>query len=189
MSEIEVKPKRNQRTLIDWSEHQLKIKRNDNCLIHELKKENSSYEKIIFINTNDICAVTGDFGNYIFCREFHPTADGFVSDNYWIEKLQINSIQEPETYSPEQTRKVLEKGLAGELEEYGYEDEQLITMQEYYKKLLNVVDCSEWEYISFAYNEYLPNFLTAEDVPIAKVIKQRLLIIFDAFEEICKRLA
>ena len=41
----------------------------------------------------DLCVVTGDVGNWMFCREFHPSSKGHVSDYYWVEKLQMSSSQ------------------------------------------------------------------------------------------------
>ena len=178
---------REQRQNIDFSEHKLTITKTDNILIHSFKKPGTIMCSIKFINTNGVMAVTGDFGNWIFCREFHPSAEGFVSDHYWLEKLSINSIQDGTQFSSELTKKEIEEGINGGLEEYGYSDEKLDKMLEYYKELLDYVDYSEWEYTAFAYGE-LPDFIDAEEVPMVKETMPRLEIVFDAFDIICERL-
>jgi hypothetical protein len=60
-------------------------------------------------------------------------------------------------------------------------------MKKYYKECLNYVGVSEWEYVSFAYNNY-PSFVDSEKVPFVKSIDVQLFVVFDAFDEICNRL-
>jgi hypothetical protein len=175
------------RTNVDFSKHELVITEQDGLLIHHLKEPGTVIYNVKFINTNGVLVVTGDVGNWFFCREFWPTADGYVSDYYWLEKLKMYSEQEGEDFSSDLTKKEIEEGINGGLEEYGYEGDKLEQAIEYYNELLDYVDLQEWEYVSFAYNNF-PNFMDAEDVPFVKEIKVRLKIVFDAFEEICKRL-
>ena len=176
---------REKRTKINWSKHKLSIIKNEHVLIHHLKKPDSYINSVKFINTGDICAVTGDYGNWIFCREYHPSKDGYVSDGYWIEKLTIASSQKGEEYNSKETRKEIEDGIKFELEEYGYEGEELEKAKEYYNDLLDYVDLQEWEYVSFAYNNF-PNFMDSESVPFVETTKYWLKAVFDAFEEICR---
>jgi hypothetical protein len=69
------------RTNFDFSEHELIITKSDGLLVHTLKhKDYNKMYRFDFINTNGIMAVTGDYGNWMFCREFHPSPDGGVSD-------------------------------------------------------------------------------------------------------------
>ena len=180
--------KRQSRTDMDWSKHELIVEDRNGTLVYKLKKPDTVCQQVIFINTNGILAVTGDYYNWIFCREFHPTKEGYVSDHYWCEKLQIASEQKAYEYDADGTEKILKDGLEQGLEEYGYEGNKLEVMKEYYKELLQVVYCSEWEYVSYAYNEYMPDFIDAETVPFCTKIKYGLLIIFDAFDEICRRM-
>jgi hypothetical protein len=179
----------NKRTDVDFSKHELIITTNDAVIIHDLKQPGWEYKhRVKFINTCGIMAVTGDFGNWIFCREFHPSPENGVSGSYWVEKLQISSEQNPYNFDNEGTKKEIEEGLQGGLlEEYGYQDAHLKEMKEYYQDLLNYVDLSEFQYTAFAYENY-PSFCSGEDVPFVKEIKPWLLIIFDAFDEICNRL-
>jgi len=82
------------RTALDFSKHEIIVVKENGLLIHHLKIPKQWTNNIKFINTNNILAVTGDFGNWIFCREFHPSKDGYVSDGYWHEKLNIASTQD-----------------------------------------------------------------------------------------------
>ena len=175
------------RTNIDLSKHVIEVTKTENVLIHRFAIPNTYTNSVKFINTNGIMAVTGDFGNWIFCREFHPSADGMVSDHYWIEKLHIASSQVGEEFDSRLTRKEIELGLESQLEEYGYDGEELEEMKEYYNDLLDNVDYSEWEYTSYAYSNK-PNFLDAESVPFLKDTKSWLKVIFDCFDEICDRI-
>lgn len=178
---------RTKRTDIDFSKHELIIKKNEDILIHYLKKPNTGIDSIKYINTSSIMAVTGDYGNWIFCREFHPSKEGYVSDGYWLEKLSIASSQEGEEFNSEDTRKEIEEGLKVKLEEYGYEGEELQQARDYYNELLRYVDLSESEYTSFAYNNQ-PGFMDSEEVPHCKTTKSWLEVVFDGFNEICNRL-
>jgi len=176
------------RTNVDFSKHELIVTNQDGLLVHHLKHpEYSQMYSVKFINTNGIMAVTGDYGNWIFCREFHPSDDGYVSDYYWIEKLTIASSQSGLDFDNEKTKKSIEEGINGGLEEYGYNGDELDLMIEYYNELLDYVDLSRFEYTSFAYNNY-PGFTDSECVPFIESPKIWLKIIFDAFEEICDRI-
>jgi hypothetical protein len=176
------------RTSLDFSKHKLIIQENELVKIHHLKKPGTVIDNIKYINCGGVLSVTGDYGNWIFCREFWPSADGFVSDGYWLEKLSLSSDQTGKEYSPNETRKTIDEGLDGGLVEYGYEGAQLEEMIEYYQELRNFyVDLSEWEYIGYAYGEGRPDFIDAEDVPFEKVTQHWLKVVFDGFDEICKR--
>ena len=172
---------------VDFSKHDLIVKKEKGFSTYQLKKPGTIIFNIKFINNNGVMLVIGDVGNWVFCREFAPSIGGFVSDDYWLEKLTINSVQEGSEFNSEETEKEILQGINGELKEIGYEGDKLHEVVEYYSNLLDYVECSEWEYTAYAYNNF-PSFLCAEDVPFVKVIKNRLQIVFDAFEEICNRL-
>lgn len=175
------------RTSIDLSKHVITVTEQENLLVHHFKIPNTYMNSVKFINTNGIMAVTGDFGNWIFCREFHPSAEGMVSDHYWLEKLQIASSQVGDEFDSKSTREEIELGLKSQLEEYGYYGDELEKMKEYYNDLLDYVDYSEWEYTAYAYSN-MPSFLDAESVPFVKDTKTWLKIIFDCFDEMCNRI-
>jgi len=174
------------RTDVDWSKHELLITENEHVTIHHLKKPNTICDSVKFINVEGILTVTGDYSNWLFCRSFLPTPDGRVSDHYWLEKLRIASTQNGEEFSSELTKKEIEQHLA-ELKEEDWKPEILEEIKEYYTECLNVVEDGEWVYSAYAYQNF-PSFWDHECVPFRKRIKPHLQVVFDAFEEICKRL-
>jgi hypothetical protein len=185
MPEIELH--KGKRSGIDFSSHEVyEVKRGDS-ITYTLKIPNrSKYHRINFINIEGIMVVTGDFGNWMFNREFHPGDENFVSDGYWHEKLGYASTQEGKEFDYEGTEQEIREGLDGGLEEYGYSGDDLQFMKDYYSELLNYVEHSEEEYKSYAYNE-MPSFMDAEDIPYVTKTKAWLNTVFDAFDEMCER--
>lgn len=176
----------NKRTSVDFSKHELIHISEPHVKIWKLKIKDSVQKMVTFINSENIMAVTGDYGNWIFCKEFHPSKDGYVSDYYWCEKLQILSEQEYKEFDYEYTIELLEEEIK-ELKEEPYEnEEQQKEALEYYEECLFwAKNDDEIDYINYARN--FPNFMDSDFFIIGKKIKNWLLIIFDAFEEICKR--
>lgn len=177
------------RTNFDFSEHELIVEKSEGLLVHTLKhKDYNQMYRFNFINTNGVMVVTGDYGNWMFCREFHPSSDGRVSDYYWCEKIKIASTQEPFEFDHETTEKEIRDGINGGLAEYGYNDNELDQIIEWYEEvLLYNIDESEQIYLSKAYDS-MPSFLDYESIPHNTKIKYWLLCVFDAFDEICIRL-
>lgn len=175
------------RTGINFSKHIVEVKQSEGLLVHYIRRPNTITQSVKFINTNGIMAVTGDFGNWIFCREFHPDGNTGVSGDYWHEKLRMSSCQVAEDFDSEGTIEHLRRGIDGGLEEYGYRGDQLKQAIDYYEECLDYADLSEHEYTSFAFRE-MPGFFDAEQVPFVKKLKERLRIVFDAFDEICRRM-
>lgn len=171
---------REKRTEVNFDKHELTIIDSPEVLIHIFAKPDTFCGSIRFINTQNILAVTGDYGNWIFCREFHPSADGFVSDSYWCEKLRISSTQKPTDYDPEGTRKEIEERLKDEDEDLSEEEKT------YLEDLLYQVDEREERYLVYAHDN-LPSNRDHEFVPYIKKLNLWLEVIFDAFDEICQR--
>lgn len=174
------------RTSIDFSKHELIVDESEKISIFWLKKSDSIVFNIKFIITNGLTIVTGDFGNWMFNKEFYPNEDENVSDDYWVEKLQLYSTQKGKEFSIEETEKALKYEIKEGLEAYGYEGDELSGAKEFYKECLEHLE-SENEYSNFIY-KWKPTFLDYEEIPYCKVINNRLQIIFDGFEEICRRL-
>ena len=170
---------RKRRTNVDFSEHVVTKTESKELLIHYLAKPNTRCCAVKFINTQGIMAITGDYGNWIFCREFHPSHDGFVSAHYWCEKLQISSTQKYSDFSSYETEKDINKRLTDD-EDLSDED------KEYLNDLLNYVHECEERYMVYAYDN-LPKDRDHEFIPLVKKLNPWLEVIFDAFEEICKR--
>jgi hypothetical protein len=180
------------RTSIDFSNHEHRIEifksGEKEIRVDHFQVGNSSTNYIQFINTDRVMTVTGDFGNWIFCRPFHPSPKGGVSEQYWIEKLRISSSQELARYDADETEKEIKELIKNGLEEYGYKDDELKEIKDWFKELLQEVD-DELNYTYKAFREYgRPNFIDGEQIPLCKKVNQWLLIIFDAFDEICRRL-
>jgi hypothetical protein len=173
------------RTGISFKKHKVLVTKNDNQLIYELKKPDTFMESIKYINTNGLLVVTGDFGNWVFCREFHPSANGYVSDGYWLEKLHTTSSQDGQKYDSISTEKSIKKAIR-ELKHYGYSKSEYDQVKAYFQESLHYV-YDELDYTHFAYREY-PYFFEVENVVFDKQTKNWLRIIFDGFDEICKRI-
>lgn len=175
------------RTNADFSKHALIVDKERTFSSYHLKIPDSIYQNVKFTNIDNVLLVTGDLGNWVFCRPFEPSFDGKVSDGYWLEKLHINSVQDGQEFDSEATRNQIQSGIDGELAEYGYVGVELKKAIEYYENLLEHVEYSDREYISYAYTNK-PNFMSGEEVPYVKSIKPYLKFVFDAFEEVCRRL-
>lgn len=165
------------RTGIDFSNHELLITENELVTIHELKKPNTIVHSVKFINVEGSLIVKGDFGNWIFCRSFMPsaTSEG-VSSGYWCEKIQINSTQNPYEYDSEGTKKEIEERKA----EYETDSEFV----EYLDDILDKAEESGEYYSAYAHLN-LPSGYDHESVPYCKKVNEWLRVVFDAFEHCC----
>lgn len=182
--------KNKKRTDIDFSKHivlESHFKNENHSLdVWDLKlNDNSYYHRVKFINSCGVLTVDGDFGRWSFNREFHPSKNGYVSDYYWCEKLQIGSKQEYSKYDSEKTKKELKNLIKSGLKEYGYEGNELTKLKEDFKELLDYVD-DEIAYSNKAYRG--TEIYDYELIPFCKTIDNWLLAVFDAFEELCKRI-
>lgn len=168
------------RTNINWDNHVLTETEFPDGTIYRFKKPNTTCQSVVFINACGVLAVTGDYGNWIFCREFHPSPDGYVSDGYWLEKIRIASTQSPCDHDPDGTRKEIEEMLEDKDEELDEEE------REYLESLLDHVDDGEERYLVYAH-DHLPSNRDHEFVPHTKKLNEWLECIFDAFDEMCLR--
>ena len=141
-------------------------------------------------HTDETLTVTGDFGNYVFCRPFVPSKDGFVSGGYWLEKLKMYSEQRFDKLDFEFIIKEIKFLINIGLEEYGYEDKELESAVSWFSELLDVAESEdELDYKCKAYRDYYkPDFIEYEQIPYYLKIPERLEIIFDVFDIICNRL-
>jgi hypothetical protein len=179
----------------DFSKYLLEIKEDSLCTIHTLTLKDSGLGRVSFINVNSRLLVTGDFKNWVFCRCFIPSSEGYVSSNYWVEKATILSEQKCEEFDPKVTKEALKEKLGDyidesynmEMEEYleNYDDDDEVI--DYLQGCIERVEDGEFDYTRFAYVE-MPSRWDYEDVIFCERIKCKLLHVFDAFNEICKRL-
>lgn len=169
------------RTDLDFSKHELKITQiNGVDSIFALELPNTSWHKFVFIVTNGITAVTGDYDNWIFSREFKPSASAKVQDHYWAEKLRISSVQKSHVFDTAKTIEIINEMIA---ENPDFNEEEI----EYLTECKNYAQGSEFEYVSYAFNNS-PSHWDSECIPIGEIIEPRLAYVFDAFDEICNRL-
>lgn len=170
------------RTKIDFSKHELLVKESNDLTVHYLKIPNTRIDSIKYINTNGILAVTGDYGNWIFCREFIPskTSDK-VSDYYWCEKLQILSTQEPFEFDEDMTKNKINEYLNGEHGDLTEEE------REYLNDCLERLEWGEESYVDHAYDYACGRFSDYEYVINCKQIKYWLRAVFDGYDEIVRR--
>jgi hypothetical protein len=172
-----------QRTNIDFSRHKLKVTKFDGVLIHEFKRPETNNCMLVFINTCGVMTVTGDFGNWVFCREFHPSGDREESVNpgYWDEKLEIASKQKAKQFDSEETLRVINEFERTFFESYRREmtDEEIIWVE-----LLKSNIDDEFQYIYVAYRES-PGSIDYEDIPFGTKRHFWLEAVYDGFDAIC----
>lgn len=166
---------------LDFKDHVLTITKSEGLLVYTLAVPNSSIDSIKYINTNGIMAVTGDYSNWIFCREFHPGPDQYATDSYWKQKLKNSSCQEPAKYDGERTHMAIQE-LLSEDDDLSAEDKEDL------KELMKYTD-DEFEYTYQAFRESgLSKRWDLENIPFVKTVDYHFLAILDGFDEICRRL-
>lgn len=181
----------NNRSGVDFSKHELFITDRAGIVSHQLKLPDTSSESIKFINIDGVLLVKGDFSYWVFCREFHPSAEGSVSDRYWIEKLKIASScrLNPYRFDGEATQKILDGYLNGKEEDGAELDPPLDAEEkEYIEGCIDALCDGEWHYEHYAHTNNCGRFSDHEYVPLCKDTDIQLKVVFDAFEEICNRI-
>ena len=181
------------RTNYDFSKHTHRVEMFTSSKVNKIRVDHfQEADKrcgyIKFVNDEQGLSVFGDFGNWIFCRPFIPSPEGYVSDGYWNEKLKLYSEQDHAKYDAEATRKEIEELINSGLEDYGYEGDDLFKGKKWFKDLLYFT-YDEINYTYHAYRHYSkPDFIEYDEIPFVKKGSPRLEIIFYAFDEICNRL-
>ena len=178
------------RTDIDFSSHILNVLETEEITIHHLKKPNTVVNNVKFTNISGNLVVTGDFGNWIFCRNFYPSVkESGVSDGYWIEKLETYSTQKGKVFDFEKTVEELKRKKKEYIQECKEEEvEPNIEWIEYFDECINVAECgNEDDYKHQAFTN-IPDNYDWEETILVESTNNRLKIIFDAFEEVCSRL-
>jgi hypothetical protein len=176
------------RTNIDFTKHNYTTEKYTNTVGKEIRVDrlqisNDQCLMIQFMNTDKNLIVTGDFGDWIFSRPFHPSAKGMAADNYWVEKLELanNNVELKQNLDWVSIKEQIQENI---VETKLEEDQEQI---ELWQELLDYADNEdEIEYIRFAYRESL---LESEQIPMYKLMPSQLLVVFDAFNIICKRIA
>ena len=170
------------RTDMDWSKHIVEAETvGDFATIHRLRIPDSICLMVEFINMHDRgLLVRGDFGSWIFSQCFYPSRDGEVLEQYWLEKLLIaNNRQDVHDFS----RGVLDAEIE-DLVEFSKEAGRYNQTKDFIESLRL---CASKEEVVSSW-DYAPNWVDPEDYPEGLDICERLKIIFDAFDEICRRM-
>jgi hypothetical protein len=185
------------RTRIDYSNHLLHIVENEHVNIHHLRLADTGMHSVKFINCGGIMAVTGDFGNWIFCREFVPSSKGYACEGYWQEKLHISSTQKPEEVDFDRIKVSVKNRLEERMKEIEYEGDH--PLEDHYfdhddselmfwKKLYDAAEEGDelgYQVAAFRSNsDFAPDY---ESIPYHKKSPFWLLAVMDAFDEICDR--
>lgn len=173
--------KRTKRTSIDWSKHVVETTTSDLVRIDHIKIPGTAMDNVKFINCGGVLSVTGDYGNWIFCREFHPSEKEGVSSQYWDEKLRTSSVQKSHKWSSEETLKELYRYKEDYLNENTSQEEL-----DWLEDLENCID-DKYEYIYSAYRCY-PSDMDTEYIAFGEKRHYWLEVVYDAFDEICRRL-
>jgi hypothetical protein len=169
-------PKKRQR--VDFSKHEITEIKTDDVYIIKFRRPDTSYEAVYFLNACGVLSVTGDWGNWIFCREFHPGGD-YVSGGYWDEKLEISSQQKAKAFDPQKT----EDAINRRMKEKDCEPEE----REYLNEMLRYVSDGEILYQSEAYNR-LPQRYDHYTMIFEKSRHFWLDVVYDAYDEITYRM-
>lgn len=179
------------RTNIDFSKHEVTVIKHDGILIHHFKRPETTDHMLTFINACGVMTVTGDFGNWVFSREFHPTANNesdvdeyYVDDCYWDEQLMTASNQDYEIYDAKTALK--------EIKEFKenfhkiYKREMDWDEQDWIESLERNVD-DEISYRQILYFEK-PSTIDSELIPYGKYRHYWLEAIYDGFDALCEAL-
>lgn len=136
----------------------------------------------MFVVGKGITSVTGDFGNWIFSKEFHPINDDTISRGYADSKLTYLSEQTCSKFDTGDTIELIEqfRNEFIELHDRDMNEDEV----DWLEQLDNHV-YDEIEYTYVAYREK-PDNIDYDSVPFGTIRHPRLDIIYDVFDEICK---
>ena len=182
----------NTEKLIDWSKHQFTefkcpVDDKNNLFIYQLKIPTTDCEMVKFVNFDGVCTVTGDYGNWVFNREFHPKAKNYQAFHYFKEKLESSSCQKVGVYDSEETLNDLLEELKNYCDENKVDPENTDDEYvEYLNSCISNVD-DELDYTYTAYRTH-PSFMDSESVIFRKKPLDWFSIIYEAFHEMCERL-
>ncbi len=155
-----------------------------------LKKPDTGCDLVRFIVGHGITVATGDYGEWVFDREFTPSGKGGVSDGYWKEKLcKHDSGASGEEFDPEGTREEIVEQLTPAWQEENLGREWTEEETEYLNECIDATqDGCTFAYEYVAYRNNVGWFEDGESVPFVTKTKTGLLYVFDAFDEMCRRL-
>lgn len=156
--------------------------------VYCLQSNKDSWSWVEFIVGHRFTAVTGDFGNHTFGREFHPHKVTVNIDfTYALEKYRYCSTQNPTSeYSPTLTREYIEEFMLehanGDLDNLTEEEREQFDYLLYYSE-------SEIDYLNQRFNEHDDNiiFLEYDQLQPQYELDKQVNFILHVFIEMCKR--
>ena len=179
---------------MNWDKHELIVKKDTYTKIWELKLPDSDVlHRLTFINSCGVMTVTGDFGNFVFCREFWPIPEGGVSEGYWLKKLKSKSCQNPRVFSARATEELLDGFISELLDgEHGDFSNEEDTLRDIVSDIQDInIDDNE-DFVVNQIRDVLENYEFEVDDKIPFLIGYEyvdyLQTVFDGFNEICRRL-
>lgn len=206
----------NTKKLVDWSKHELRKEilgdpTVNSHSVFELKVPNTRMNQVTFINAEGVCAVTGDYGNWIFCRTFNPETNCYMEPSYMAEKARIASNQSTHQFDYKGTiqeikdkiTEILIEGGALTVEDDNHLPEYTEPRAEQFEHLCNadiehikwLVDCIEYaehnneqEYIQQA-SDSIPNHLCTDSIIVCREIQYWFRVVNEAWNEIRDRCA
>lgn len=170
------------RTKVDFSKHILEHTESKEPIfvsVHHFHIPGTIAESIKFINIDGKLLVTGDYGSYVFCRGFYPSAKSDkVSEQYWLEKLRGDSIQKPCSYDSDETIEALRNASLDAIHNYSEKNSRKAI--EYYDECENYAE-DEWAYIEHARCN-MPDFMSSENLVVGYKLHEQLAVVFDAYD-------
>jgi hypothetical protein len=179
------------KNFIDFSKHIHTVKTYKSEDWNEIREDRfwiewSLMNWMVFINHNYWMNVVWDFWCWSFCRNFIPSETEKIYLSYFAEKAFIaNNNQWIEVFDLDELEKQIEEKIK-DFKEQWYEWDELEEIQIYYNNFLTSEN--EIDYICKIRNTDMPESLDYEDILDWKVYSSRFIIIYQAFNEICKRL-
>ena len=160
--------------------------------VDHFKRQDSIVGYVKFVNC--LCdypnmTVTGDFGNWSFCRNFIPSPEATkISQGYWIEKASIHSSQDFNKLDMNMIQEDIYDLIDGGLVEWDLDEEDHKHTLDWFRSLLEYAyEDNDFEYRAKAFLDvYRPKCIDYDDIPLHTSIPPQLLCVFDAFELICE---
>jgi hypothetical protein len=178
------------RSGVDWSKHVVSTDPHGNTVvIHTLGIPGSKMQEVVFINCQGVMTVTGDYGIWVFNREFMPSPkESEVIEHYWCEKATGNTSQEIYEFDPEGTEALIDEWIVALKQESpeGHSGQENVLI-DYLESCRSIIHDGD-QYYRVRAHDLKPNSVDRDQVPYQSKIKTWLLIVFDAWEEICRQL-
>lgn len=167
---------------MNFEKHKLTVEEFGPITVYTFKRPDTINLMTKWIVGLGVTTVTGDLGNWVFCREFHPSKGEKVSRGYWDKKLEMYSVQKAMEFDSYDTLKAIEEFEKDFEDSYG---EMTGEVEEWLDRLQDKV-FDKIEYEQVAYRDK-PSFIEYEDVPYGEIRHAQLDLVYNSFDEMCDR--